>query len=105
MRARTGVRADSGAWTWRWSSVSWSALGFPRGQPIPAADADRHVFGVVLVNDWSARDIQAFEYQPLGPFLGKSFATSVSPWVVPLAALEPWRVEGPVQEPPSRPRT
>ena len=50
------------------------------------------MFGVVLVNDWSARDIQAFEYQPLGPFLGKSFATSVSPWVVPLAALDPWRV-------------
>jgi fumarylacetoacetase len=53
----------------------------------------------VLVNDWSARDIQAFEYQPLGPFLGKSFATSVSPWVVPLPALEPWWVEGPAQEP------
>jgi fumarylacetoacetase len=53
----------------------------------------------VLVNDWSARDIQAWEYQPLGPFLGKSFATSVSPWVVTLDALEPFRVEGPVQDP------
>jgi fumarylacetoacetase len=71
----------------------------PRGQSIPARDADRYVFGVVLVNDWSARDIQSFEYRPLGPFLGKSFATSVSPWVVPLAALEPWRVDGPVQDP------
>jgi fumarylacetoacetase len=73
--------------------------GAPRGQPVPVSQAERHVFGVVLLNDWSARDIQAFEYQPLGPFLGKSFATSVSPWVVPLAALDPWRVEGPVQEP------
>jgi fumarylacetoacetase len=70
-----------------------------RGQSVPARDADRYVFGVVLVNDWSARDIQSFEYRPLGPFLGKSFATSVSPWVVPLAALEPWRVDGPVQDP------
>jgi fumarylacetoacetase len=71
----------------------------PRGRPIAAGDAARHVFGVVLVNDWSARDIQSFEYRPLGPFLGKSFATSVSPWVVPLAALEPWRVGGPLQDP------
>jgi fumarylacetoacetase len=73
--------------------------GSPRGRPIPVSQAERHVFGAVLLNDWSARDIQAFEYQPLGPFLGKSFATSVSPWVIPLAALDPWRVEGPVQYP------
>jgi fumarylacetoacetase len=52
-----------------------------------------------LVNDWSARDIQAWEYQPLGPFLAKNFSTSISPWVVPLEALEPFRVAGPVQEP------
>jgi fumarylacetoacetase len=77
--------------------------GAVRGQPIPVGDADRHVFGVVLVNDWSARDIQSFEYRPLGPFLSKSFATSVSPWVVPLAALEPWRVGGPLQEPEPSP--
>jgi fumarylacetoacetase len=70
------------------------------GTALSAAVAERHVFGVVLVNDWSARDIQAFEYRPLGPFLGKSFATSVSPWVVPLAALAPWRVRGPIQDPP-----
>jgi fumarylacetoacetase len=70
-----------------------------RGRSITAREADRYVFGVVLVNDWSARDIQSFEYRPLGPFLGKSFATSVSPWVVPLAALEPWRVDGPLQDP------
>lgn len=65
----------------------------------PDAAAER-IFGLVLVNDWSARDIQAWEYQPLGPFLGKSFATSVSPWVVPLEALEPYRVAGPPQDPP-----
>jgi fumarylacetoacetase len=62
------------------------------GAPVPVTDFTAHVFGVCLVNDWSARDIQAWEYQPLGPFLGKSFATSISPWVVPLAALESARV-------------
>jgi fumarylacetoacetase len=71
----------------------------PLGRPIPAADFEKHVFGVVLVNDWSARDIQAWEYVPLGPFLGKSFATSVSAWVTPLAALRDARVPLPVQEP------
>ena len=73
--------------------------GNRRGEPVPAARAREHVFGVVLVNDWSARDIQSFEYRPLGPFLGKSFATSVSPWVVPLDALAPWQVAGPPQHP------
>jgi fumarylacetoacetase len=63
-------------------------VGTPRGKPIPVDDFAQHVFGVVIVNDWSARDIQAWESVPLGPHLGKSFATSVSPWVVPLAALE-----------------
>ena len=61
------------------------------GEPIPLARAGQHVFGMCLVNDWSARDIQAWEYQPLGPFLGKSFATTVSPWVVTLDALAPFR--------------
>jgi fumarylacetoacetase len=69
------------------------------GTPIDVADARKHIFGMVLVNDWSARDIQAWEYQPLGPFLGKSFATTISPWVVTLDALEPFRVEGPRQDP------
>jgi fumarylacetoacetase len=69
------------------------------GEPIPIDTARDHIFGLVLVNDWSARDIQAWEYQPLGPFLGKSFATSISPWVVTLDALEPYRVNGPRQEP------
>ncbi|MCA9960027.1 MAG: fumarylacetoacetase [Anaerolineales bacterium] len=69
------------------------------GQPVPIAAAEAHIFGLVLVNDWSARDIQRWEYRPLGPFLAKNFATSISPWVVPLAALEPFRVPGPAQEP------
>jgi fumarylacetoacetase len=67
------------------------------GQPIDVGDADDHLFGVVLVNDWSARDIQAFEYVPLGPFLGKSFATSVSAWVMPMTALRGARVPAPGQ--------
>jgi fumarylacetoacetase len=65
--------------------------GNPLGSPIPILDADRHVFGCCLLNDWSARDIQSWEYQPLGPFLAKSFATTISPWVVTLEALEPFR--------------
>ncbi len=70
------------------------------GEPVPTGRFRDHVFGVVLVNDWSARDIQAFEYQPLGPFLGKSFATSVSPWLVPLDALDDAWVPAPEQDPP-----
>jgi fumarylacetoacetase len=69
------------------------------GEPIAVEDASEHIFGMLLVNDWSARDIQAWEYQPLGPFLGKSFATTVSPWLVTLDALEPFRVAGPAQDP------
>ena len=69
------------------------------GEPIPIEEAGRHIFGFVLVNDWSARDIQKWEYVPLGPFLGKSFATSVSPWVVPYEALAPFRIPGEPQGP------
>jgi fumarylacetoacetase len=69
------------------------------GEPIAVAQAAEHIFGVVLVNDWSARDIQKWEYVPLGPFLAKNFGTSISPWVVTLAALEPFRVAGPRQDP------
>ncbi len=65
------------------------------GTTIPVADAWNHIFGFVLVNDWSARDVQKWEYQPLGPFLAKNFATTVSPWVVTREALEPYRVPGP----------
>ena len=74
-------------------------VGSALGEAVPAGSFADHVFGVVLVNDWSARDIQAWEYQPLGPFLGKSFATSISPWVVPLEALGAARVDGPAQHP------
>jgi fumarylacetoacetase len=77
-------------------------VGMPTalGDQVPVDDLAEYVFGVVLVNDWSARDIQAWEYQPLGPFLGKSFATSVSPWVVPLDALADAWVPAPEQDPP-----
>jgi len=71
------------------------------GEPIRIADAEEYMLGLVLVNDWSARDVQRWEYQPLGPFLAKSFATSISPWIVTLDALEPFRVEGERQEPPA----
>lgn len=70
------------------------------GEPIPVSQAHKHIFGMMLVNDWSARDIQKWEYVPLGPFLAKNWATSVSPWIVPLAALEPFRIEGPEQTNP-----
>jgi fumarylacetoacetase len=65
--------------------------GNPLGKPVPVSGAMDHVFGVVLFNDWSARDIQAWEYQPLGPFLAKSFASTMSPWIVTMEALEPFR--------------
>ncbi|HWG38265.1 MAG TPA: fumarylacetoacetase [Terriglobales bacterium] len=68
------------------------------GEPIRLQDAERHVFGLCLLNDWSARDIQRWEYQPLGPFLGKNFATTLSPWVIPLAALAPFRGPGRARE-------
>ncbi|MGB0650630.1 MAG: fumarylacetoacetase [Rhodothermales bacterium] len=69
------------------------------GERIPIEDAADHIFGFVLVNDWSARDIQKWEYVPLGPFLAKNFATSISPWIVTLDALEPFRCAGPSQDP------
>jgi fumarylacetoacetase len=69
------------------------------GTPITTAEAAEHVFGFVLVNDWSARDIQRWEYQPLGPFLGKSFATSIAPWITPLEALDAHRVPARPQDP------
>jgi fumarylacetoacetase len=73
--------------------------GNPLGEPIPVERTEEHLFGLVLLNDWSARDIQAWEYAPLGPFLGKNFATSISPWVIPLDALAPFRCEGEEQSP------
>jgi len=78
-------------------------VGSVLGEPVPLGEFADRVFGIVLLNDWSARDIQMWESQPLGPFLGKSFATSISPWVVPLEALAAARVDGPTQEPPPLP--
>ncbi len=69
--------------------------GNPLGHPIPITQAEHHIFGLCLLNDWSARDLQSWEYQPLGPFLAKSFATSISPWIVPLEALAPFRIPAP----------
>ena len=69
------------------------------GEPISTAEAEDYIFGMVIFNDWSARDIQKWEYIPLGPFLGKNFASSISPWVVTLDALDACRVAGPVQDP------
>jgi fumarylacetoacetase len=69
------------------------------GDSISTSEAEDYIFGMVLFNDWSARDIQKWEYVPLGPFLAKNFASSVSPWIVTLDALEPFRTEGPVQDP------
>ena len=74
-------------------------VGTPSDRPVPVGAFGDHVFGVCLLNDWSARDLQAWEYVPLGPFLGKSFLTSISPWIVPLAALEPARVRPPARDP------
>ncbi len=73
--------------------------GKPLGDSISTSEAEDYIFGMVLFNDWSARDIQKWEYVPLGPFLAKNFASSVSPWIVTLDALEPFRTEGPVQDP------
>lgn len=80
--------------------LGWVVGGSTRpGHRVPVDAAADHLFGIVVLNDWSARDIQAWEYVPLGPFLGKSFATSVSAWVLPLAALEPARIPGAAQDP------
>jgi fumarylacetoacetase len=77
--------------------------GSALGRPITTAEADEMIFGYVLLNDWSSRDIQAWEYQPLGPFQGKAFGTSISPWVVTKAALEPFRCEAPERDKPLLP--
>ena len=87
--------------SWKWASSSVPATR--SASPFPISEAREHIFGLVLVNDWSARDIQKWEYVPLGPFLAKNFGTSISPWIVTLDALEPFRVAGPVQDPPPLP--
>jgi fumarylacetoacetase len=86
--------------------AAWIGAGNPLGTPVPIGAAEEHLFGLSLLNDWSARDVQRWEYQPLGPFLAKNFATTVSPWVVTAEALEPFRVAPtarPVGDPPPLP--
>ena len=80
----------------------FAGAGNTLGEPIPIEEAEQHLFGVALFNDWSARDIQAWEYQPLGPFLSKSFASTVSPWIVTMEALAPFRA--PFERPPGDPQ-
>lgn len=99
--------ADAGAPTFRPSREvdfelevgAFIGPGNRLSEPISVENAEDHVFGLVLVNDWSARDIQRWEYRPLGPFLAKNLATSISPWVVTMEALAPFRVSGPEQDP------
>ncbi len=80
----------------KWGSSSDRGMNSDR---IPLEKAEDHIFGLVLLNDWSARDIQRWEYVPLGPFLGKNFCTSISPWIVTMDALAPFRCSGPTQDP------
>ena len=91
-RRRADVRSVAAARHRGRGRLRASAARPRSARPVPLQDAREHVFGVCLVNDWSARDIQAWEYVPLGPFLGKSFATSISPWIVPLDAFDNARV-------------
>lgn len=86
------VFAPSRSFDYELEVGAFIGVGNSLGQPIPIREAEEHVFGLCLLNDWSARDIQSWEYQPLGPFLAKNFATTVSPWVVQMEALTPYRV-------------
>jgi fumarylacetoacetase len=101
----TPVFAPSGRIDYELELGVFVALPNPLGEPVPMAEAEEHLFGMVLLNDWSARDIQPWEYQPLGPFLSKSFATTISPWIVTMEALEPFRVPfaRPAGDPPPLP--
>ncbi len=91
-QADAPVLQPSGRLDYELEVAVYIGAGNALGEPIPVGTAEDHVFGLGLLNDWSARDIQAWEYQPLGPFLAKNFATSVSPWIVTLEALAPFRV-------------
>jgi fumarylacetoacetase len=88
----TPVFQPTGQLDYELEVAAYVGVGNPLGSRIAIAEAEQHLFGLSLLNDWSARDIQSWEYQPLGPFLGKSFATSLSPWVIPIEALDPYRV-------------
>jgi fumarylacetoacetase len=100
--AESPVYAPSRALDYEMEMGCFVGSGNPLGKAVPIEQAGEHLFGLSLVNDWSARDIQTWEYQPLGPFLAKSFATTVSPWVITLEALEPYRVP-PFKRPPGDP--
>ncbi len=89
--------APAGGWTTSWSSGVWIGPGNAPGEPIPIGRAADSIAGFCLLNDWSARDVQAWEYQPLGPFLSKSFGTTLSPWVVTPEALAPFRIAQPAR--------
>ncbi|HET6578772.1 MAG TPA: fumarylacetoacetase [Gemmatimonadales bacterium] len=91
-KAEAPVCAPSRALDYEMEVGCFVGTGNALGEPVPIERAESHLFGLCLVNDWSARDVQSWEYQPLGPFLAKSFATTISPWVVTLEALEPFRV-------------
>jgi fumarylacetoacetase len=93
------IYAPSRSFDFELETAFFIGPGNKLGEPIPIASAEDHIFGFVLMNDWSARDIQTWEYQPLGPFLAKNFCTSISPWIVTLEALEPFRKKLPVQDP------
>ncbi|HTT00577.1 MAG TPA: fumarylacetoacetase [Steroidobacteraceae bacterium] len=99
--ATTPALAPSGRLDYELELGVFIGPGNALGTPIPVAEAEEHIFGLCLLNDWSARDVQAWEYQPLGPFLGKNFATTLSPWIVTLEALEPYRCswQRPLTEP------
>lgn len=104
--APTPVLAPTRALDYECEVAAWIGAGNPLGTPVPIGEAEAHLFGLSLLNDWSARDVQRWEYQPLGPFLAKNFATTVSPWVVIADALEPFRVAPtprPVGDPPPLP--
>lgn len=101
--AKTPIFGPSQAMDFELEVGFYVGPGQTLGESVSIGNAEEHIFGLSLVNDWSARDIQRWEYVPLGPFLGKSFATSVSPWIVPLQALEPFRCDGPQQSPPPLP--
>jgi fumarylacetoacetase len=97
--AAAPIFAPSRSFDFELETAFFIGPGNALGSPIPVDKATDHIFGMVLMNDWSARDIQAWEYQPLGPFLAKNFSTSISPWVVMLEALEPFRTPLPAQDP------
>ncbi len=97
--ASAPVFGPSKSFDFELESAFFIGPGNALGEPVPVAQAEDHIFGLVLMNDWSARDIQTWEYQPLGPFLAKNFCTSISPWVVTLEALEPFRKNLPEQDP------